>query len=120
MRRFFEVFPWEEVPASDQLQLDLDEVERCELYVGLFGTDYGFEDKDGVSPTEREFDRATESDKHRLIFVKGGEEEGRHPKMRALVGRAQVGLVRKRFATTAELVAGIYAALVQYLEAKQL
>ncbi len=40
--------------------------------------------------------------------------------MRALIGRAQAGLVRKRYATPAELVAGLYAALVQYLEAKQL
>ena len=29
------------------------------LYVGLFGNEYGFEDEAGVSPTEREFDRAT-------------------------------------------------------------
>lgn len=35
------------------------EVDHCTIYVGLFGNDYGFEDKEGVSPTEREFDRAT-------------------------------------------------------------
>ena len=40
--------------------------------------------------------------------------------MRALIGRAQAGLVRRRFATPAELVAGLYAALVQYLETRQL
>ena len=49
----------------------LDEVGRCDIYVGLFGRDYGSEDAEGVSPTEREFDRATELEKHRLIFVKG-------------------------------------------------
>ena len=74
---------------------------------------------DEVSPTEREFDRATEREKHRLIFVKGAEGESRHPKMQALVARAQAGLVRQRFATSAELVAGLYAALVQYLEARE-
>ncbi|MCY4648647.1 MAG: DUF4062 domain-containing protein [Gammaproteobacteria bacterium] len=122
MRRFFDVFLFEDVPASDRRpdEVYLDEVERCEIYVGLFGTDYGFEDANGISPTEREFDRATDLEKHRLIFLKGAERGGRHPKMRALIGRAQGGLVRKRFATSAELVSGLYAALVQYLETRQL
>ena len=122
MRRFFEVFLFEDSPASDRRpdEVYLDEVERCEIYVGLFGTDYGFEDEDGISPTEREFDRATELEKHRLVFVRGAEGGERHPKMRALINRAQAGLVRRRFASSAELVAGLYAALVQYLEVKQL
>ena len=55
--------------------------------------------------TEREFDRATELEKYRLIFVRG-TDEGRHPKMRMLVGRAQASLVRRRFATVAEFGSG--------------
>ncbi len=122
MRRFFEIFPFEDAPASDQRhdEVHLDEVERCDIYVGLFGTGYGFEDADGISPTEREFDRAAELDKHRLILLKGAEGAERHPKMRALIGRAHAGLARRRFATAAELVAGLYASLVRYLEAKEL
>ena len=121
MRRFSEVFLFEDVPASDRRpdEVYLDEVERCDIYVGLFGLDYGVEDASGASPTEREFNHATKLEKHRLIFVRGADE-GRHPKMHALIGRAQAGLVRRRFATQAELVAGLYAALVQYLEAKEL
>ena len=121
MRRFFEVFLFEDVPASDRRpnEVYLEEVERCEIYVGLFGLDYGVEDAEGVSPTEREFDRATELEKHRLIFVRG-TDEGRHAKMRMLVGRAKASLVRRRFATVAELVAGLYAALLQFLESKEL
>ena len=122
MRRFFEVFLFEDVPASDRRpdEVYLAEVERCDIYVGLFGRDYGFEDALGVSPTEREFDRATELERHRLIFVRGAGVGDRHPKMQALVDRAQAGLVRRRFATQAELVAGLYAALLRYLEAKEL
>ena len=122
MRRFFEVLLCEDVPAEDQRPgaADLDEVERCDIYIGLFGADYGTQDAAAVSATEREFDRATAFDKHRLIFVKGSERAERHPKMQALIGKAQAGLVRKRFATRAELVAGLYAALVQYLEAREL
>lgn len=57
MRRFFEVFLFEDVPAADRRadELYLAEVRHCDLYVGLFGNDYGFEDAEGVSPTEREF-----------------------------------------------------------------
>ena len=122
MRRFFEVFLFEEVPASDRRPdaLYLDEVERCDLYVGLFGSDYGTEDAEGLSPTEREFDCATALGVHRLIFVKGAETHVRHPKMGALIGKAQAGLIRKRFNTQTELVTGLYAALVEYLEVKEL
>ena len=121
IRRFFEVFLFEDVPASDQRpeQLYLDEVERCDVYVGLLGTDYGNEDDAGVSPTEREFECATVVGAHRLIFLKSVSGE-RHPKMQALVRRAEAGLVRKRFVTQAELVAGLYAALVEFLENKEL
>ena len=121
IRRFFEVFLFEDVPASDRrpAQLYLDEVERCDIYVGLFGLDYGNEDEEGVSPTDREFDCATAVGAHRLVFVKG-TDDARHPKMQALIRKAQAGLIRKRFHTTAELVAGLYAALVEYLEGREL
>ena len=73
LRRYFTAFVFEDLPASDRRADDvyLDEVDRCAVYVGIFGQSYGFEDADGVSPTEREFDRATAQGKPRLIFVKG-------------------------------------------------
>ena len=122
MRRFFEVFLFEDVPASDRRpdQLYLDEVGRCDIYVGLFGAEYGSEDAEGVSPTEREFDHATAVGSHRLIFVKGAGDDARHPKVQALIRKAQAGLIRKRFNTPAELVTGLYAALVEYLQGKEL
>ena len=122
LRRFFDVFLFEDVPASNQRpdELYLDEVERCDLYVGLFGWGYGSEDAEGVSPTEREFDRATALGVHRLVFVKGTEDGARHPRMRALIGKAQAGLIRKRFNTLEELKTALYASLVEYLEAKEL
>lgn len=122
MRRFFEVFLFEDAPASDRRPDDLylEEVERSDIYVGLFGVGYGTEDEEGVSPTEREFDRATSLGAHRLVFLKGVKEEDRDPKMLALVHKAQAGLIRKRFNTPEELISGLYAALVEYLGAKEL
>ena len=122
MRRCFNAFLFEEIPASDRRpdEVYLDEVRRCDIYVGLFGKDYGAEDETGMSPTEREFDHATALGKHRLIFLKNMDSAVRHPKMRALIGKAQAGLIRKRFHTQEELVIGLYAALVEYLEGKEL
>ena len=113
MRRFFDVFLLENVPALDRRpdSLYLDEVQQSDLYVGLFGNDYGSEDADGISPTEREFDQATASGVHRLIFVKGTDDNVRQPKMQALIQKAQSGLIRKRFNTSEELVTALYAAL---------
>ena len=122
MRRFFDVFLFEDVPALDRRPDDLylDEVEQSDLYVGLFGNDYGSEDANGISPTEREFDQATTSGVQRLIFVKGTDDNDRHPKMQTLIRKAQAGLIRKRFNTSEELVTALYAALVEYLDSKDL
>ena len=62
LRRFFDVFLFEDIPASDRRADDvyLEEVDRCAIYVGLFGDTYGYEGPGGKSPTEIEFDRAKE------------------------------------------------------------
>ena len=48
--------------------------------------------------------------------MKGGETETRHPKIQKLIQRAGSELIRRRFVTSAELLVGVYAALVQTLE----
>ena len=116
--RFFTVFLFEDLPAADARAdaVYLDEVDRSALYVGLFGNDYGFEDAQGLSPTEREFDRATRHGKPRLIFVKGAADRARHPKMAALIRKAGDQLIRRRFTGTSDLTAALYASLVEHLE----
>jgi len=118
LRRFFTVFLFEELPASDRRTdaVYLAEVDRCAIYLGLFANDYGFEDAEGVSPTEREFDRATTQGKHRLIFIKGTDNQQRHPKMQSLIHKAGDQLIRRRFNTNDELNAALYASLVDHLE----
>ena len=56
MGRFFDPFLFEELPARDvaATQAYLTEVADTEVYLGLFGSDYGYEDAEGLSPTERE------------------------------------------------------------------
>jgi hypothetical protein len=99
LRRFFDVFLFEDVPAIDRRadEVYLQEVERCDIYVGLFGKEYGKEDGKGYSPTHQEFDRATRLGKHRLIFVKGAGDSGKAPQMQSLIQAAGDQVVRRRF-----------------------
>ena len=118
LRRFFTVFLFEDLPASDRRAdaVYLTEVDHSAIYVGLFGNDYGFEDTEGLSPTEREFDRATDQRKLRLIFVKSKDDQQRHSKMKTLIHKAGVQLIRRRYNDIAELKAVLYASLVAHLE----
>ncbi|WP_043588393.1 DUF4062 domain-containing protein [Geminisphaera colitermitum] len=116
LSQFFEVFLFEDIPASGQRadQVYLAEVDRCDLYLGLFGQEYGYEDAEGISPTEREFDRATTAGKDRRVFLLGADAT-RHPKMQALVRKASDQVVRRRVASATELTAGLYACLIELL-----
>lgn len=118
LRRYFDVFLFEDLPASDRKadNVYLEEVEHCDVYVGLFGNEYGSEDAKGISPTEREFDLATDHGKVRFVFVKGTDDAGRHSKMRALITKAGKQLIRKRFDGINELTEALYSSLVDYLE----
>lgn len=119
LRRFVsEVFLFEEQPAKDRRadQVYLEEVERCDIYLGLFGYDYGLEDKQGISPTEREYDHATRHGKTRLVYVWGIDEKRRAPKMRKLVSKASDELIRRRIEDVSALTAEVYASLVDYLD----
>ena len=120
LRRFVaEVFLFEDLPAQDRRadQVYLSEVERCDLYLGLFGYDYGYEDEDGISPTEHEYDHATQHGKTRLIYVWGADEKKRAPKMKELVRKASSQLVRRRVEDFNALTSEVYTSLVDYLDA---
>ncbi len=47
-----DVFLFEDLPAKDRRadKVYLEEVERCDIYLGIFGYDYGSQDQDGISP----------------------------------------------------------------------
>jgi len=97
----------------------LGEVEMSDIYLGLYGNKYGYEDAEGISPTEREYDRAAELHKTRLIFIKSFDEEHRHPKELALIQKVERDIVRRTFVDTEGLRTSVYASLVRYLEEKE-
>lgn len=118
LRQFFTPFLFEKLPAIDQRpdHVYLDKVEQCEIYLGIFGNEYG-DDKnpEGLSPTEREFNRATELGKYRIVLVKGNNDSSRHTKMHNLIWNAEQHLIRRRFSDITDLTSKLYDALVEYL-----
>jgi len=112
------VFLFEDLPAKDQRadRAYLKEVERCDIYLGIFGYEYGREDKHGISPTEHEYDYATKHHKVRLVYVWGSDEKKREPKMKKLIDKASKELIRRRIVDFSALTAEVYASLVDYLD----
>ena len=117
--KFFEPFIFEEVPANEYptSHVYLKEVELSEIYLGLYGNLYGYEDEEGISPTEREYDLAASLHKSRLIKSIG--EENRHPKETALIRKVEQDIVRKTFVDVDGLRTSVYASLIRYLEEKE-
>lgn len=119
LRRFIsDVFLFEELPASDRRsdEVYLEEVERCDIYLGLLGYEYGGADSEGVSPTEREYDYATKHHKTRLIYVWGSDESRRAPAMKKLVQKASSELIRRRIEGFSALTSEVYSSLVDHLD----
>ncbi len=119
LKRFVaDVFLFEELPAQDQRADDLylGEVEASDIYLGIFGDEYGHQDADGLSPTEHEYLHATKMRRTRLIYVWGQDDKARSPKMRNLIRRASAELVRRRVADMPSLNSEVYASLVDYLD----
>lgn len=85
LRRFFDVFLFEDlagVGSARRRGLSARGRAQRHLNVGLFGAGYGFEDAHGMSPTEREFERATALGIERLVF--GSSTPSRTATMRAM------------------------------------
>ena len=119
--QFFEPFIFENMPAVDLTapQAYLKEAASCDIYLGLYGVRYGYEDAEGVSPTEREYDTATEHHAHRLIYIlRSGME--RHPKEAAFISKVEQAVVRRSFGDYEELRTAVYTSLVRYLEQKEI
>lgn len=115
----FNAFLFEDLPAKDRRpdNLYLDKVDECSIFLTLYAAEYGWEDpKDGISPTEREFDLATDLSKHRLVFLKNLGGKKQHSKMAALTAKAMNQLTYRRFSGAADLTSLVYNSLIEYLE----
>ncbi len=112
------VFLFEDIPAADRKPDDiyLNKVEQCDIFIAIFGNQYGWKNENGKSPTELEFEHATNTHRERLIFIKGDDDTSRDPEMTQLVKRAGNQVTRRRFSDTPGLVREVYTSLIVCLE----
>lgn len=117
LSEFFEVFIFEEVPA---LSLSPDkvfpeEIKASDIYIGLLGFTYGYEDKNGISPTEYEYDFAKEYHLQRWIFIKKTEKE-RAAKEKAFIRKIEQDVSRRTFDDFVSLKLAVYHSCILYLK----
>ena len=91
-----------DAPAADKTtqQVYLNEIEKSDVYLLLVGDKYGFEDADGISPTEREYDRAVELGLPIVVLVRGTDNSNREEKERRFLDRVSSGRTRVRYQPT--------------------
>jgi len=123
LSKFFEPFLFEELPAIDlsAQQAYLSEVNNCDIYLAILGQSYGSVPENEISPTEKEFDEATDKHKYRICFIKTlPDNVERDHRETTFIKKVEQVVVRKSFENYEELQSAIYASLVRYLEEKEL
>lgn len=67
LSKFFVPFIFEDYPATGRSTstVYLKEVEKSDIYLGIFGDEYGFQNKAGLAPTEQEYNLAHKLHKQR-------------------------------------------------------
>ena len=87
LSRFFDVYVFEGSPAKDSApqMVYIEEVKKTDIFLLLLGKEYGYEFDDGISPTQKEYEAASENNKYRLAFLLNVESSERHPKMNELI-----------------------------------
>ena len=122
LNNFFEPVMFEKLAAASKApdKVYLKEVENSQLYLMMLGAEYGYEDKNGLSPTEIEYNHAQSLNKDSLAFIKGKGTLNRHDKENILISKIQNTLSYKRFKTIDELISEVDKACVALLKNKGL
>ena len=119
---FFEPVMFEKLAAASKApdKVYLKEVENSQLYLMMLGAEYGYEDKNGLSPTEIEYTYAQSLNIDSLAFIKGSQALKRHNKENILISKIQKTLSYKRFKTIDELISEVDKACFTLLKHKGL
>ena len=115
-RDYFEVFLFEDVPAKSRASQDLylQEAKGSDVYLGIWGDQYGGDGKGKVSPTEAEFREARKAKKNILVFIKGADDKAREEGVRNLIAEIKDqarGVIYKRFNDAQELTDLVFDSL---------
>jgi len=118
LRHYFTpyLFERDRVKGKSPQEVYLDELDRSQIYLMLCGQEYGYEDKDGVSPTEHEYHRAKEQSLERWIFLKKIAKSKVHPKEQTLIDRINLENKRSSFQSWTDLSQQVIDAAIGFLQ----
>ncbi len=119
--KFFIPFIFEQLPAQDTTaeRAYLEEVEQSDIYLGIYGQQYGNVGLNVLSATELEYNHATKHFKNRLVFLTNHTEQERDPRETVFIKQVEQRVIRKMFNSILDLKTSVYAALIRYLEEKE-
>lgn len=125
LSEYFDVFLFEDSPAKSKCveKAYLDEVGKCDIYIGILGMQYGSAGKSRISPTEAEFREAKVKHKDILIFIKGegSVDKNRDNGVQRLIKEIKspkTGYSYRRFNEPNELTDLVYESLIAILKDK--
>lgn len=128
LKEHFDVFLFEDGPAKGKSSEEsyLDEVRKCDIYIGILDNQYGGSGKGKISPTETEFREAQKRHKIVLIYIKGengARDQARDPGVQKLINEIKepkAGYSYRRFNDTVHLTNLVFDSLVLFLREKGL
>ena len=93
LKEYYRIFLFEDSPAKGRSarKVYLDEVRKCDIYLGIFGNEYGSVTGDERSATEQEFREACKTDKEILAYIKGRDDKKRDKPLLKLISDIKDG-----------------------------
>ena len=123
LKEYFKVFLFEDSPAKGKYAKSsyIDEIRKCDIYLGILGNEYGAVIRNNPSATEQEFRESQRTGKEVLIYIKGKDDTKRDKRLRNLISEIRdenTGYKYKRFNNILELKNSIYESLIDFLREK--
>lgn len=125
LSEYFDIFLFEDSSAKGKSSETtyMEEVRKCDVYIGILGQQYGGAVKGEISPTETEFCEAKAKHKEILIYIKGRNavDKLREAGMQRFVTEIKnpkAGYSYKRFEGVNELTDLVYDSLIVFLKEK--
>ncbi len=120
LKEYFSLFLFEDSPAkgTSAKTAYIEEARKSDIYIGIFGNEYGTVIKNNLSATEQEFREAQKTNKEILIYIKGKDDTKRDKRIQKLISEIKderTGYKYKRFNNAIELKSGIYESLIDFL-----